>query len=464
MNSVKKHVGILILFIVVFLFTWAVNPNFVSGYSLMLLVKWTSLYAILGVGAAFVIISGGIDLSVGSVAALTGIVFVMVAEETQSVMSGLVFVMIMAALIGLVNGLLVACCKLQPFVVTLCGLMFYRSVARILTDEQNRGFSAEMFSSLMERAATGEIVIPIVTAQTKFRLPVQFLYLAVIASLAAFFFTFTVWGRHMYALGCKPEAARFSGIRTKLLTILSFVACSTIAGGLGGLLLALEVKTVQPSSFGNFYELYAIAAAVIGGCSLRGGEGTVFGVVIGAAIFQLLETSSRFLGFPSNSKDAVIAIVIVIGALLELYGRQIFPAIKAALMSKRPRPVAAVCVTLLLGSVAQFVTTTLGLSGSLPGDWSMPTDLSVPFDSAFLYIGSVLTLAAAIAMLNAKDWGRWLYLIATASLIVVRIYTSPFSIIMLCSWVFFALIGFLLLRPNVTAYFSNEIMPNTKSG
>jgi ribose transport system permease protein len=293
------------------------------------LVKWSSMYAILGIGASFVIISGGIDLSVGSVIALIGVVFPMLVEQTDSIGLSLALVMGMAGVIGLVNGCLVAIAKLQPFVVTLCGLMFYRSLARTLTVDQNRGFGDDIFQSLRDWTVRGRIDIPWLTESTSFRLPVQTIYLLVVAAIAFFFLTYTVWGRHLYALGRNPEAARFSGIRTKLLTVGAYVVCSVVASGLGGLLFALEVNDVQPSNFGNFYELYAIAAAVIGGCSLRGGEGSVFGVLVGAGIFQLLYNSSRFLGFPPPSRDAIIAIVILAGALLEVYGRDIWNTMKA---------------------------------------------------------------------------------------------------------------------------------------
>lgn len=336
MDTIKKNLGIVGLFVIVFWITTIVNPRFVAPINMVNLVKWSSMYAILGIGASFVIISGGIDLSVGAVIALVGVVFSELVTKTQSIPLSLGLVLTMAAVIGLVNGCLVAFAKLQPFVVTLCGLMFYRSLARTLTNDQNRGFGAEMFESLRDWTVRGRIDIPWLTEQTNFRLPVQTVYLLVIAAIAFFFLAYTVWGRHLYALGRNLEAARFSGIRTKLLTIGAYVVCSLVAGGVGGLLFAFEVNDVQPSSFGNFYELYAIAAAVIGGCSLRGGEGSIFGVLVGAGIFQLLYNSSRFLGFPTQSRDAIIAVVILAGALVEVYGRDAWKVL-LAMFGKRPQ-------------------------------------------------------------------------------------------------------------------------------
>lgn len=342
MESIKKNIGIVLLFVLVFWFTSVVNPKFISPYNIVNLVKWSSLYAILGIGASFVIISGGIDLSVGSVIALVGIVFpdlvaYFIAHEYSpgtAIGLSLLLVMGMAATIGLINGLLVAVAKLQPFVVTLCGLMFYRSLARTLTDDQNRGFGDEIYEPLRDWTVRGRIDLPVITEQTGFTLPVQSIYLIVVAVIAFAFLTYTVWGRHLYALGRNPEAARFSGIRTKLLTVGAYIVCAVVASGLGGILFALEVNNVQPSSFGNFYELYAIAAAVIGGCSLRGGEGSVFGVMVGAGIFQLLYNSSRFLGFPTQSRDAIIALVILGGALLEVYGKDAWPFLRDAIRKR----------------------------------------------------------------------------------------------------------------------------------
>ena len=126
----------------------------------------------------------------------------------------------------------------------------------------------------------------------------------------------TIYGRYLLALGGNEEAARYSGINTARMIVLAYVICSGLAG-LGGMLFVLDVNSAQPVDFGNFYELYAIAAAVLGGCSLRGGEGTILGVVIGAAVMQVLRNSITLLGIPTQLEFAIIGAVILAGVVTD---------------------------------------------------------------------------------------------------------------------------------------------------
>jgi ribose transport system permease protein len=126
----------------------------------------------------------------------------------------------------------------------------------------------------------------------------------------------TIYGRYLLALGRNEQAARYSGINTDAMTVLAYVICSLLAG-FGGMLFIFDVNSAQPSDFGNFYELYAIAAAVLGGCSLRGGEGTIFGVVIGAAVMQVLRNSINMLQIPTQLEFAIIGAVILVGVIVD---------------------------------------------------------------------------------------------------------------------------------------------------
>ena len=126
----------------------------------------------------------------------------------------------------------------------------------------------------------------------------------------------------MMALGHSEEAARFSGINTDRMVILAYII-GAMTAGLGGLLFALDVNSVQPAVHGNFYELYAIAAAVLGGCSLRGGEGSILGVVIGAAVLRLLYNAINILGIPTQLEFAIIGAVILLGVMADEFVRRI---------------------------------------------------------------------------------------------------------------------------------------------
>lgn len=302
----KKILGITILLILVCVFTAVVNPNFLGAYNVGNVVKWTSLFAILGIGAAFVIITGGIDLSIGSVVGLVGTLLPwLLVKKGWSVPAALGAGMSVSLLIGLIHGVLVTKLRLPAFVVTLCGLLIYRGVARTITHDQDQGFEGK-FDSL-RWLATGRVQLP-----GDYWLPVPFFIMLGIAILAAIFLNKTVWGRHLLALGRNEDAARYSGIRTERLIMLAYVLCAFLSG-LGGVLFALELNSVQPAGHGNFYELYAIAAAVLGGCSLRGGEGSILGVIIGAAVMRVLSNSINVLGQASQVEFAIIGVVILLG-------------------------------------------------------------------------------------------------------------------------------------------------------
>lgn len=149
-----------------------------------------------------------------------------------------------------------------------------------------------------------------------------FFFLLVIGSLAALFLNTTVYGRYFFALGNNEEATRFSGINTDNVTILAYVLCA-VCGGIGAILFTLDSNNVEPSGHGSFYELYAIAAAVLGGCSLRGGEGSILGVIIGASIMRVLYNAPDMIGIPSQLEMFTIGFVLLIGIIVDELTRQI---------------------------------------------------------------------------------------------------------------------------------------------
>jgi ribose transport system permease protein len=308
----KKVIGIGILFLLVCGVTAVANPNFLNPYNAENLVNWTSLYGIISIGAALVIVTGGIDLSIGSVVGLVGTVLPwLLVQQHWSVPLALLACLALSLIIGLIHGLLITGLRLQPFVVTLCGLLIYRGLARWLTHDETQGFG-NSFEGL-RKLATGRIDLPFTGG---YRMPVTLVTVLVVAVLASFFLNKTVPGRHLLALGRNEEAARYSGIRTNRLTLLAYMLCSFLAG-VGGILFALDVNSIQPAGQGNFYELYAIAAAVLGGCSLRGGEGSITGVLIGAAVMRVLYNSINVLGLSTQLEFAIIGLVLLLGVVAD---------------------------------------------------------------------------------------------------------------------------------------------------
>ncbi len=241
-------------------------------------------------------------------------------------------VLAISAAIGLIHGLLITWGRLQPFVVTLCGLLIYRGVARVLTGDNQIG----LLGALPEFKArfTGtvlELPVPFVSRISGeseswstlawVGLPASGLILLVVAVSVAVFLHRSVWGRHLLATGENEPAARYSGVRTGRLVVLAYVACSTLAG-LTGILFTLELNSVQPASSGSFYELYAIAAAVLGGCSLRGGRGAVWSVIAGAAVMRCLYKAIIVLGISQEWEMVIIGAALLAAISVdELLGR-----------------------------------------------------------------------------------------------------------------------------------------------
>lgn len=304
----KKILGILGLLIFICFATWLMSDRFLTQFNIENLIRRTALFGIISIGAAFVIITSGIDLSIGSVICLIGcLVPHLLVEYQLSIAATLSIVGGISLLIGLTHGLLVTKMKMQPFIVTLCGLLIYRGATRGIVQDQTQGFKGG-FEDLRV-LSQGQLSIPGI----EFGIPNPCLILLVVAIASAVFLNFTVYGRYLLALGRNEDAARYSGINTDRMIILAYVICGLLSG-LGGLLFVLDVGSAQPVDFGNFYELYAIAAAVLGGCSLRGGEGTIIGVVIGAAVMQVLKNSITLIdSIPTNIEFAVIGFVILGG-------------------------------------------------------------------------------------------------------------------------------------------------------
>jgi len=225
----------------------------------------------------------------------------------------LLTVLAVSVLIGLGHGLLITKMRLQPFVVTLCGLLLYRGIARYLTNDSTLGFGAS-FDGLRYLSVGHPFSVPLPTGHVL--VPMPFVLMVVIAIFAAILLNQTIYGRYLLALGRNEQAARYSGNNTDRMTIMAYLICSVLAG-LGGVLFALDVNSIQPSGLGEFYELYAIAAAVLGGCSLRGGEGTILGVIIGAAVMRVLYNAINILGIPTQLDFAIIGLVILGGVVTD---------------------------------------------------------------------------------------------------------------------------------------------------
>jgi ribose transport system permease protein len=303
----KKDLGLLVLILVVGTIVAIINPRFLSPINLANTANLIGLFGLFSLGEGLVIITAGIDLSIGSVFALLGVIFVDLLVTYDLPWPLAVLIMLVAGtLIGLINGFLITRMRLQPFVVTLCGLLLYRGIARYYTNDGTAGFAFGQSFPTLEWLTTGR----------SYGVPHTFIAFVVIALAMAVLLHRSVFGRYLFAVGRNEEAARYSGIRTGRVVLAAYVICGLLAG-LASIFLTMYTRSISPASHGNFYELYGIAAAVLGGCSLRGGEGSIVGIVLGAILLQILQNLVNLLGIPSSLNFAVMGAVILIGVLAD---------------------------------------------------------------------------------------------------------------------------------------------------
>lgn len=530
----NKILGIFGLLVFVCLFTTVLTSSFDNALNLYNVSRWSALFGILSIGVAFVIITGGIDLSIGSVVCLAGcLLSVFIMKYQWPVAISIAAVMLISLGLGLLHGILITKLKLQPFIVTLCGLLVYRGFARWFVADQPQGFgqvhddgirqlalgkpcnlatllmfvgmglfvvfllrtiwqwsqahsgrvqniiltcfgailtvvgSASFWSSgdqtrVLNIAGYGMVLSPdslmfhigllafipsslafigiglrdrpgktiaptvavvissilfmivasneslapmfdkIKPGETEVRgfaflnlsgnsirnvimlcvfivtgllmgsfgwlassvasatkashpfliavvlsgilwlmgmtnlpetmMPTPLLILIVCAVVASVFLNQTIYGRYLLALGNNEEAARYSGINTDRMIILAYVICAGMAG-LGAVLFAFDINNMQPAGHGNWYELYAIASAVLGGCSLRGGEGSILGVIIGAAVMRVLYNAINTLGIDTKLELVVIGVVILYGVIADEVVKRIVAARRARMQA-----------------------------------------------------------------------------------------------------------------------------------
>jgi ribose transport system permease protein len=303
---VRKEIGIGVLLVLLCVVVATKNPRFLSLANLQNTGRLVGMYGIFSIGLGIVIVTGGIDLSVGSVFALQGILLAMMLREwnwpwplaTLASLAG-------TTALGAMHGFLVAKVRLQPFIVTLCGLLFYRGLAQFIAHDETKGFGAGGFEPLRELA--GGSLGPV---------PMPFVVMVVVGVIMWVALHRSVYGRYLFAAGRNEDAARYAGVNTRLVIGSAYVLCLGLAG-ISGILLAFYTNSISPSTHGSFYELYGIAAAVLGGCSLRGGEGSIAGILLGTALLQVLQNLVNLLNVPSSLNFAVMGAVILIGTIVD---------------------------------------------------------------------------------------------------------------------------------------------------
>lgn len=306
----KKLVGIILFLLALYGVLLLSDPGARSAQNHYNLGQRIGLTGVVSLGAGFLIIAGGIDLSIGSVVGLCATVCALLMSRLPPALA-IAISLLLGAGIGLVNGLCVTKIRVQPFVVTLCGLFIYRGLARFISGDQVTSLGKDLpywteikywKEMLFEQDVAG--------------LPRSLVILVILLALGTLFLHFSVYGRYLFAIGSNERAARYSGITTDRYKVLAYVLCST-AAALYAVLFLMKSNSVQPSTDVPFLELYAIGGAVLGGCSLRGGEGSVCGILVGTAILTLLPNLTNMLGTRDELEPIVIGLALLLGAILD---------------------------------------------------------------------------------------------------------------------------------------------------
>jgi ribose transport system permease protein len=316
----KKELGIFVLLAILCAVTGFENPRFFSEANLANTANLIGLRGIFSIGVGLVIITGGIDLSIGSMIALCGMLLVMAATDWHWPWPlAVAFTLGVAALLGLLHGWLITRIRMQPFIVTLCGLLMYRGIARYISHDMTKGFGDAQGLGTLKFLTSGRLfekVDPQTNHDTFVGIPMPLVIFVVIAGVMWVVLHRSIYGRYLFAVGRNEQATLFSGVNARLVIASAYILAALLTG-VSAVLYAFYSNNVSPSSHGNSYELYGIAAAVLGGCSLRGGEGSILGIAIGTTLLLVLENLVNLLGIDSSLNFAVMGAVVLIGVLAD---------------------------------------------------------------------------------------------------------------------------------------------------
>ncbi|MBV9949168.1 MAG: ABC transporter permease [Myxococcales bacterium] len=281
----RRELGMAVALVAMCVALWISNPDFLGPSNAVNTARQISMLGIYSVGIGFVIIAGGIDLSIGSIIGLTG---VLIAKMSSTGAGGLGYPLWVgltagvgtALAVGVGQGLLITRLRLQPFIVTLGGMLLLRGISQTVCQGGTIGLAG---SPLLGLANGGLLALhggdPLV--------PYPLVIFLVVLAVFGYLLHFTVFGRYVYAIGGNRDAAQYSGINVKRVETSTYVISAGL-GAVAGICYASYIGQMS-QQVGIAYELYAIAAAVLGGCSLRGGEGTVLGIVVGSAIMRVID-------------------------------------------------------------------------------------------------------------------------------------------------------------------------------
>jgi ribose transport system permease protein len=322
-RRVPEELGIIVVILLVGAVIGLLTPRFLSIGNLELLLLNGTVIAFLALGQAFVLLTGGIDLSTGSVVALTGMVAALVMRGGLPWWTAALIALAVGALVGVINGCLIYYLKLPPFIVTFAAFGYAASIPLILTGANSVNVTDQMFAFI----GRGSI----------FGIPMPVILVGIAALVFYVVLRHTATGVHIYAVGGNSETARLAGIPSGRVTVLVYVI-SGLCAAMGGLITTSRLMVGYPSAGSGTELFYSIAAAVVGGVSLFGGIGSVQGALLGAILIATVSNGMNVVGVESYWQPLVIGLIILTGVTIDTYRRR---ASLTTLLRRRMRTVAA---------------------------------------------------------------------------------------------------------------------------
>lgn len=302
-QSILKKIGPLIGLLLIVIIITIMSPNFLTLNNLLNVLRQVSINALIAFGMTFIILTGGIDLSVGSTLALTGAVTAgLMAGGTDPILAMLIG-LILGAILGAINGIIITKGKVAPFIATLATMTIYRGLTLVYTEGKPiSGLGDSVAFKMLGKGYFLGIPVPVLT-------------MAIAFGVLYFLLKKTTFGRRVYAVGGNEEASRLSGISVDRVKIYVYSLTGMLAA-LSSLILTSRLNSAQPTA-GSMFELDAIAAVVLGGTSLTGGRGWIVGTLIGAMIIGVLNNGLNLIGVSSFFQQVVKGAVILVAVLLD---------------------------------------------------------------------------------------------------------------------------------------------------
>lgn len=324
LSALIGNYSFILIFAAIFVGYLIINQGATTWSGVMNILRHSAVVGIIAFGMGLVIITGGIDLSVGSMLALVGGMSVVVFNACNSVIVTLLFALALGGVCGLVNGMLIGKMKMPPFIVTLATMLIYRSIAQyyLRTTGSSIYNMNGTLSSYDAFYGFGQAKLATV--------PVVGLVFLVVCALVVFMSTSTKFGKTVYALGSNEKAARLAGINVEWTSVLVYVITGLLTG-LGAFLWMAMNGSVDPATLGKSNEMYAIAAVVIGGISMSGGKGKILGIAFGAMSYTIIDKIIASLGFDALINDTIKGTILLLAVMVQIF----VPMIRQNLRKKK---------------------------------------------------------------------------------------------------------------------------------